>query len=349
MKNVTTAGILSAIFLLVMSCSLIDRFTGGGPQMTRVDELWSDVPRMDGLAHSDLELPLTIKILMRTALNNLWRLNKEGEDKTPVSGDWVVFTSSGSPSDVQSYYTNSRMTSFGNWQASKEKTCLDGKGNGVDGVLCAFEKVADKKDIMLAIIAMTDEKSKQTNVFYLRLEKDADANVVNSNNTNPEPGAKPKGGPITRLVGSAPYGIEKRPIPSGTDLDQLLPRQVGPYTRVALEKSQQRGTTATSIETDGNSVYATYKNGDKEIFVEYSVASTPENAQAGWDVVVGDANEGIYPSDPRLASFRTEPSYLKVVNGHGAFFAWTRSGYFITANAKGGEADLDAFMNAFPY
>jgi len=40
---------------------------------------------------------------------------------------------------------------------------------------------------------------------------------------------------------------------------------------------------------------------------------------------------------------------LRVVNNDGAFFAWTRGGYFITANAKSGEAALDAFMNAFPY
>jgi hypothetical protein len=66
-------------------------------------------------------------------------------------------------------------------------------------------------------------------------------------------------------------------------------------------------------------------------------------------VVVGDANQGIYPDDPKFGSFRTEPSYLKVVNNDGAFFAWTRGGYFITANAKSGEEDLAAFMNAYPY
>jgi hypothetical protein len=137
-------------------------------------------------------------------------------------------------------------------------------------------------------------------------------------------------------------------MPTGTDLDQLLPKQVGSYSRVSLERSEQRGTTPTSIEVDGNSVYATYRN-DKEVFVEFSIASSAENAQAGWDVVVGDANSGVYPTDPKFGSFRTEPSYLKVVNSNGAFFAWTRGGYFITADAKGGERDLDAFMTAYPY
>jgi hypothetical protein len=35
--------------------------------------------------------------------------------------------------------------------------------------------------------------------------------------------------------GTAPYEIEKRPLPSGLDLHQLLPKQVGPFTRVNLE------------------------------------------------------------------------------------------------------------------
>ena len=154
MKNATAAILFSVLFFTVVSCGLMDRFTGGGPDMTRASELWSDVPRMDGLAHSDMELPLTIKLIMRTVLNNLWRLNKENEDKTPVNGDWIVFTLNGGPTEVQNFYTNARMTSFGNWEATKESTCLDGKDKGIDGVLCVFEKVANKKDIMLAIIAV---------------------------------------------------------------------------------------------------------------------------------------------------------------------------------------------------
>jgi hypothetical protein len=137
-------------------------------------------------------------------------------------------------------------------------------------------------------------------------------------------------------------------MPTGLELDKLLPKQVGQYERVMLEKSQQRGATADSISVDGEGVYATYRDGDKEVFVEFSVASSAEYAQSSWDVVVRDANKGVYPTDPHVGSFRTEPSYLKVVNNDGAIFAWTRGGYFITANAKSEEA-LDAFINAFPY
>ncbi|MGB7201166.1 MAG: hypothetical protein WBD16_02740 [Pyrinomonadaceae bacterium] len=347
MKSIFSAISVGILIFVVMSCNLAQKFVPGGTDMSKTAELWSDVPRMDGLDHSDMEMPLAIKILIRTALNNLWRLDKEGEDKTPATGDWIVFTSDRNPSDVKNFYTNARMTSFGNWEASKESTCLDGKDNGIDGLLCVFEKTADKKQIGLAIVAMPDEKTKKTDIFFLRVEQPFDANAANKTASIP---AKPQTkGPITKLNGTAPYGIESRPMPTGTDLDQLLPKQVGSYMRALLERSDQRGTAATSIDIDVNGVYATYRNGDQEVFVEFSIASSSESAQSSWDVVVGDANEGIYPTDPRFGSFGTEPSYLKVINDSGAFFAWTRGGYFFTANAKGSEADFDAFMNAFPY
>lgn len=345
MKKISSAFGFVILALAVMSCGLVQRFMpGGNESLSRTNELWPDVPRMDGLAPSELEMPFMVKLFMRTMLNNLYRLNKEGEDKTPVEGDWIVFSSNKPPADVQSFYTNERMTSFGNWEPSKNSTCFDGSDKGYPGIACVFEKFADGKQIELLILAGQDDQKKQTNIFYLRLEGPADKN----RNTTTVP-APPKHGPITKLNGTAPYGIESRPMPSGTDLDRLLPKQVGPYSRVLLEKSEQRGMTPTSIEVDGNSVYATYRNGDKEVFVEFSIAGSAENAQSSWDVVVGDANEGIYPTDPQLGSFRTEPSYLKVVNENGAFFAWTRSGYFITAHAKGGESDLDAFMKTYPY
>jgi len=349
MKNLSLMLIFAILALVGLACNLgdrLDRFVDGDQKFERSTELWSDVPRIDGLSASEMEMPLAIKVIMRTVLNNLWRFNDEREDKTPAAGDWIVFTSSKAPADVQSFYTNERMTSFGGWEPSKKSTCLDGKENGVDGGLCVYQKIANGKEIGLALIAMKDDSTKQTNLFFIRVEKDAKPATANTSTTT---APKEPTGPITPLKGAAPYGVEKRPMPSGLDLDTLLPKQVGPYERVKLENSQQRDTTPESVSVDGNGVYATYRNDDKEVFVEFSVASSAEYAQSSWDVVVGDANEGIYPSDPHFASFRTEPSYLKVVNDGGAYFAWTRGGYFITAHAKSGEVALDAFMNAFPF
>jgi hypothetical protein len=153
---------------------------------------------------------------------------------------------------------------------------------------------------------------------------------------------------ITPLKGAAPYGVEKRPMPAGLDLDQLLPKQVGAYTRTLLEESERRGVTPSSIQGVGPSVYATYKSGAKEIFVEFAVSSNAETAQETLVTAAGDTT-GKFPTDPRLGSIGTEPSYLKVNNKSGAFYAWTRGKYYFSASAKGGAADLQAFMQSFPY
>src|ERR1035437_1020942 len=183
MNKPTAAIALVLIMFVGMSCGLIDRFTGGD-KMTKVDDLWSDVPRMDGISHSDMDMPVFVKFLMRTALNNLWRFNKEGEDKTPVSGDWTVYSLSRPPSDAANFYTNERMTSFGNWDTEKASTCVDGKDKGFDGMFCVFHKIADKKEVVLSIIAVAGDSPKQTNIFYLRLENDVPADAKTSPTPN---------------------------------------------------------------------------------------------------------------------------------------------------------------------
>ena len=153
---------------------------------------------------------------------------------------------------------------------------------------------------------------------------------------------------INPLKETAPYGVEKRPMPSGVSLDELLPKQVGSYTRTLLEESERRGVTPSAIQVDGPSVYATYKSGAKEVFVEFAISSDAETAQETLIPAAADTI-GKFPTDPRLGSMGTEPSYLRLNNKSGAFYAWTRGKYYFSASAKGGVADLDAFMKSFPY
>ena len=153
---------------------------------------------------------------------------------------------------------------------------------------------------------------------------------------------------IKPLNGTAPYGVEKRPMPAGLNLDELLPKQIGPYTRTLLEESERRGVTPSAIQVDGPSVYATYKADEKEIFVEFAISRDAATAQETLIPAAADT-VGKFPTDPRLGSIGTEPSYLRVNNKSGAFYAWTRGKYYFSASAKGGLADLDAFMKSFPY
>ena len=334
-----------ALLIAITSCRTIKTITGGDTELKKVGDLWSDVPKMEGLTSSETDLPLFVKVLMRTALNNLYRLNKEGEDKTPATGDWAAFTTSKSAQEIQTYYSNDRMTSFGNWDASKNSTCLNGKDQGFNGVACVFHKVASKKDIGLLIVASQDDQKKQTNVFFVRVEKDQTSTATPPANSNGGPTSNTE---IKPLNGAAPYGVEKRPMPNGLNLDDLLPKQVGSYSRTLLEKSDKRGETPTSVDVDGNSVYATYKAGDKEVFVEFAVGSKPESAQSVLELAAGELL-GKFPSDPSVGSIRTEPSFLRVADTSGGFFAWTRGNYYYSVDAKGGEGDLDEFMRSFPF
>jgi hypothetical protein len=343
MNKFLAAVLLGTLFFAAASCRIINKLTND-QNLKKVGDLWSDVPRMDGLASSEADMPVFVKLLMRTALNNLYRLDNQNEDKTPGSGDWAVFTTTKLPQDVQSFYTNERMTSFGSWEASKNSTCLNGSEHGFSGVACVFNKSANNRGIGLLIVAAQDEQKKQTNVFFVRAETDETPANKQTNTATP----KKAKGEIKPLNGTAPYGIEKRPLPAGLNLDELLPKQVGAYTRTLLEKSSERRMPPSSIEIDGASVYATYRAGSREIFVEFAVSSSAENAQTALDVAASEVTDK-FPADPRFGSIGTEPSYLKVINESGAFYAWTRGGYYFSASAKGGEPDLDLFMQSFPY
>jgi len=168
--------VLVILCLAVIACKTIAERATGSDKMAKAGELWSDVPRMDGMQVSDLELPWAVKLLMKTALNNLWRLNKEGEDKTPAEGDWIAFTVAGTPTDVQDFYTKDRMSSFGNWESDKDdKNCVGANNDGAaKGLMCVFKKTEGGRDKLLAIWAGADDAKKQTTLFYLRIEKPVD-------------------------------------------------------------------------------------------------------------------------------------------------------------------------------
>jgi len=174
--------LIACITLLVpatLACSVIDtvvnqavsKAVGGSDNLTVVSQLWPDVPRMDGLTPSQMDLPLPVKLLMRAVLGNLGRLNKPGEDQTTGNIDWIVFTTTKTSDDVKNFYTNAQMTAQG-WQASQNSTCVSGSEQGITqvGVFCAFQKHSSDQETDLLIVAAPDDQTKQTNVFFLRLE-----------------------------------------------------------------------------------------------------------------------------------------------------------------------------------
>ena|SRR5581483_5826565 len=125
-----------------------------------------------------------------------------------------------------------------------------------------------------------------------------------------------------------PWNIDRRPMPSGADIDVLCPAQVGPYMRQKIDGSPM----------NGNSAYVHYSAGPAAIFVEFAITSGPRDAHAVLETANGEVGGNLV---------KAEPAYLTTADG--TFFAWTRAGYYWSAHAQGGPGDLDAFMRAFPF
>ncbi len=92
--------------LASLGCGLIDRVAGGETAFTNASELWSDVPRMEGLTPSEMEMPLYVKLLIRTAMSQILAGGTGG-------ADWIVFSTDKTSEDVQGFYTNERMAQNG--------------------------------------------------------------------------------------------------------------------------------------------------------------------------------------------------------------------------------------------
>lgn len=177
-----TTALIAVLMLASLACGLVDTAlnaglnaaTGGNSGMTAVTQLWNDVPRMDGMTPSTADIPAPLKLVMRTVIGNLGLLNAQGEDRTTGNIDWVAFTTNKTPNDVQNYYTTARMAS-GGWKATDQGACFNGgeKGIATIGLVCPFMKQQGGKETGLAIIAVQDNQTSPTSVFFLRLEENA--------------------------------------------------------------------------------------------------------------------------------------------------------------------------------
>jgi hypothetical protein len=325
--------------LTVIACGAINTLKGNDVSLKPTSELWSDVPKMDGLSPSTLEPPFFVKLMMRTAMNQI--CGRGGKD----TGDWIVFDSTKTPDDIKNFYNNERMAANG-WEKSDKSTCVSGSEYGVSqvGMVCLFIRQVGGKDVGLMIIPAKAEAAGQINVWFVRVEALRDAaQKTASKNSNDERSPNMSRAP-------APYGIDRRPMPTGTNINQLLPSQVGPYAREALRTPTSKNLNPEEIGgAIDQPIYADYRAGNATIFVELGVMHSVKDARDSLDVAVGDAAGGVFPTDSRFGARGQEPSYLKVIDTNGAFFAWTRGNYYFSAHAKSGEAALDAFIQAFPY
>ena len=146
-------GILVGVLIFTSACGIVNTFLGSSSGGT-VDELWADVPQMDGMTEADMEMPLAARLAIQAVSQG--RMN------------FIAYTTAATPPEVSAYYSNERMSGLG-WTAGDGMGCI-GDGSTAEGSICIFQKQTDGKNELLAVVAGADEATGETAVFFARID-----------------------------------------------------------------------------------------------------------------------------------------------------------------------------------
>ena len=145
---------LALITGIALSCRFVENL-GGDPKAGTVATLWPDVPPFAGATKADLEIPLGARLAIRAFMRG--KIN------------FIAFNTDKTPADVQAFYTKARMKEAG-WDTD-EKGCIgDTEDQEAHGATCFFKRRTGNLDEGLALIVGQDQKTKQTEIFYVRIE-----------------------------------------------------------------------------------------------------------------------------------------------------------------------------------
>ena len=151
----TIAVLLAATMVFTMSCGIVNTLlnTSSG---TAAD-LWPDVPAFPGASKAKLDLPLAAKLMVQAAFQGKL--------------EFIAYTTTKTAQEVQDYYSPDRMKGSG-W-ATNAAGCTGSSTSASDtnvGTFCFYGKQEGGKELGLAIIAAQDDKTKQTQIFYVRID-----------------------------------------------------------------------------------------------------------------------------------------------------------------------------------
>ena len=133
-----------------------------------------------------------------------------------------------------------------------------------------------------------------------------------------------------------PFSIDKRPQPSGTNLEILLPPSVGAFKRGVI-----------SGNTDpfaGEDITAQYQAGKDRIFFGFSIGDTENDVFEAIKITRQEAINSKISIKNEQYVIGKNPSFFKI----GDFMSWSRGRYFFYAKGSSA-ASLDHFMKAFPF
>ena len=151
--------VLLVLVSTCISCRMVDTLVGSGKAGT-VGSLWPDVPALAGATRTDLSLPLAARLAIRAAMDG--KVN------------FIAFTTGMTPRDIQTFYSKDRMKSAG-WNESAKGCVGDTDEKDTQGAMCFFDRKDASSHEGLAIVLAQDDKTKQTDVFYVRIDLTDDA------------------------------------------------------------------------------------------------------------------------------------------------------------------------------
>ena len=157
--------ILIVTAVALMGCGMLNSLLNTSSGAGNVAQLWPDVPALEGATTTNLEMPLAFRLMISAAFKG--------------GIEYIAYTTSQTPDAVRSFYSLERMRSNG-WNATDmtgsqadQQSCYGDtteSGSASTGALCLFTKQDGTKKYILAIVVAADDKTKETNVFYARID-----------------------------------------------------------------------------------------------------------------------------------------------------------------------------------
>lgn len=152
-------GILVAALVFTTACGMVTSLFSGKSSGT-VSDLWADVPRMDGMTKTDMEMPLAARLALQAMLQGRM--------------DYIAYTTDATPQAVLDFYTKERMEEQG-WASQEGTGCFGDAETAEAGSVCIYTKTTDGKNEVLGIVAAKDEETNKTAIFFARVDTTAEA------------------------------------------------------------------------------------------------------------------------------------------------------------------------------
>ena len=158
-SKVMVLSLLVGALIFTSACGMVSTLLSGRSSGT-VNDLWADVPRMDGMTKADMEMPLAAHLALQAMLQGRM--------------DFIAYTTDGTPQSVLDFYTTERMAEQG-WTTENGMGCFSDAETNAAGTICAYSKTTDGKNEVLALVAANDEETNKTAIFFARVATSAEA------------------------------------------------------------------------------------------------------------------------------------------------------------------------------